>query len=33
MAQVAEGFGLTTVPSVEDVFDPSFLPPQADRMP
>lgn len=32
IAQVAEGFGLSTVPSVEAVFDPSFLPPQADRM-
>ncbi len=33
MAQVAEGFGLTTVPSVEAVFDSSYLPPQEDRMP
>lgn len=32
IAQVAEGFGLTTVPSPEDVFDPSFLPPQSERM-
>ena len=33
IAQVTEGFGLTTTPSVESVFDPSYLPPQADRMP
>lgn len=32
IAQAAEGFGLSTVPRVEAVFDPSVLPPQADRM-
>jgi NitT/TauT family transport system substrate-binding protein len=33
IAQVAEGFGMTTVPSVEEVFDPNYLPPQEERMP
>lgn len=32
IAQVAEGFGLTTVPSPDEVFDPNFLPPQSERM-
>ncbi|QQE65950.1 Tat pathway signal protein [Leptolyngbya sp. BL0902] len=32
IAQVAEGFGLTTVPSIEAVFDPNYLPPQSERM-
>lgn len=32
LAQVAAGFGLTTVPSPEDVFDPRYLPPQRERM-
>lgn len=29
--QVAEGFGLTTIPAVSDVFDGRFLPPLAER--
>jgi NitT/TauT family transport system substrate-binding protein len=33
IAQVVEGFGLTTTPSVEAVFDASYLPPQEERMP
>jgi NitT/TauT family transport system substrate-binding protein len=32
IAQVAEGFGLTTVPSADQVFDGSFLPPKEERM-
>ncbi|MGB3310663.1 MAG: ABC transporter substrate-binding protein [Nodosilinea sp.] len=30
--QVVEGFGLSSTPSVEEVFDDSALPPQGDRM-
>jgi NitT/TauT family transport system substrate-binding protein len=29
--QVAEGFGMTSVPNVADVFDDRFLPPLAER--
>lgn len=32
IAQVVEGFGLSNTPSVEEVFDDSFLPPVEDRM-
>jgi len=32
IAQVVEGFGLTNTPTVDEVFDDSFLPPQDERM-
>jgi NitT/TauT family transport system substrate-binding protein len=32
IGQVAAGYGLTRVPSPEEMFDPSYLPPQKDRM-
>lgn len=32
IAQVVEGFGLTTTPDASDVFDDSALPPQEERM-
>lgn len=33
IAIIAEGYGLPTTPDAKQVFDPGYLPPQAERMP